>query len=162
MIVELRTLKKEDALISYKWRNDAEIWKYTSSKPDRYITPEMETEWITKALMNKDEKRYAILADGKYVGNIQLVKIKNHQADFHIFIGEKDYWGKGVAQKALKLVLDEAKKNNIRQINLECYKENVAAYHLYKKFGFEEATDNEKSPMIKMFLILQNDLGDCR
>ena len=60
----------------------------------------------------------------------------------------------------MKLVLDEAKKNNIRQINLECYKENVAAYHLYKKFGFEEAADNEKNPMIKMVLTLERKMED--
>ena len=37
--VLIRPLEVSDALTSYKWRNDPEIWKYTGSRPDMEITP---------------------------------------------------------------------------------------------------------------------------
>ena len=58
--IYLRPLKEENALISYKWRNDPEVWKLTGSKPDMLITPEIETSWIRKVLQDTTCRRFAI------------------------------------------------------------------------------------------------------
>ena len=67
MKITIRPLCIEDALTSYKWRNNPNIWKYTGNKPDKVITPEIETEWIKKVLKNENERRFAIIADGQYI-----------------------------------------------------------------------------------------------
>ena len=155
MFIELRPLKKEDALISYKWRNDPEIWKYTGSKPDKTITPEIETEWIERVLLKRDEMRFAILADGKYVGNTYLTGIKNGYAEFHIFIGEKEYWNKGVATKALENIIEIAKKEKIKTLTLTVNIKNKAAFLLYTKFGFKQKDKNGDTVyMIKSLISL--------
>jgi hypothetical protein len=41
----IRPLQESDALISFTWRNNLEIWKYTASKPNKYITSEIELKW---------------------------------------------------------------------------------------------------------------------
>jgi len=63
MDIFLRPLKVEDALTSYKWRNNPALWELTGSKPNRLITTEIETEWINKVLRRKDEIRFAICID---------------------------------------------------------------------------------------------------
>ena len=106
MEVTIRPLQRNDAFTSYKWRNDPNLWKLTGSKPDCIITPEIELAWIEKVMANIRDYRCAIVADGIYVGNIYLTNIQNKKADYHIFIGEKDYWNKGIAKRASKLIIE--------------------------------------------------------
>lgn len=136
MQVEIRPLKIDDAKISYKWRNNPVVWKYTGSKPDKFITEEIETKWLSEVLQRKNEKRYAIVVDNIYVGNTQLLNITEDDAVFHIFIGNTNYWGKGVGNIALQLVIEDAKKNKLKKLKLEVNKNNIPAYSIYKKNGF--------------------------
>ncbi len=138
MHVKIRPLKIEDALISYKWRNNPKIWEYTYNRPDKEITSEIEIQWLKRVLKKPDEKRFAIIADGKYVGNTQLTNITNEYAVLHIFIGETDYWGKNVASEAVALLIEYAKNElNLSEIYLEVNNGNKSAINLYKKLKFE-------------------------
>ena len=136
MTVVIRPLVKEDANISYKWRNNPEIWKYTGSRPDREITLDIELEWIENVLLRENEKRFAILVDNVYVGNTQLTSITDESAVFHIFIGDTKYWGKGVASKAMDLLMNFAKNElNLEKLILTVNQENKSAVNLYKRKG---------------------------
>ena len=100
MEVAIRPLREEDAYTSVKWRNDSEVFKFTGNTYKNEIKIENELEWIPKVVANPNDYRCAILADGVYVGNIYLTDIDGKAANYHIFIGNKEYWGKGVAKKA--------------------------------------------------------------
>lgn len=106
--VYIRPLVPEDALVSYQWRNNPRLWRFTGSRPDRQITPEMERAWLVEALKRENEKRYAIClrADDTYIGNVFLTDIRGGEAQIHIFIGNMDYWGKGRACEAILLIMD--------------------------------------------------------
>ena len=150
MEVTIRPLKEEDAYTSFKWRNDQEVFKYTGNTYDHEITIENELEWIRKVIANDNNYRCAILADGVYVGNIYLDDINTSQAHYHIFIGNKDYWGKGIAKKASMLILQKAfTKPMMQSIKLRVRKENTSAYYLYKTLGFvEQSIDSNWVTMI--------------
>jgi len=75
MEVKIRPLEPADALTSVIWRNDPEVFKYTGSVYTHTITLENEIEWINRVIGNADDYRCAIIADGKYVGNIYLTGI---------------------------------------------------------------------------------------
>ena len=152
MQVKIRPLIIEDAKTSYKWRNNPEVWKYTGSKPDRIITEDIETEWIKNVLKRNNEMRFAIIVDGKYIGNTQLTNIENQEVNFHIFIGEKDYWGKGIGSQVLKLMIEVAKNKNFKKIKLNVNSKNIAAYKMYIKYGFNIISSN--NDFISMALIL--------
>ena len=94
----LRLLEENDALTSFNWRNDERVWKHTGSRPDRIITQEIETEWIKTILQRDNEKRFAICIEStnKYIGNVQLTGIEDSKAEFHIFIGDVNFWGKNM------------------------------------------------------------------
>ncbi|PWN68327.1 GNAT family N-acetyltransferase [Chryseobacterium phosphatilyticum] len=175
--VLIRPLVKEDALTSYHWRNDPEVWKFTGSRPDREITQEIESEWIDRILKDEKSKRFAILCDNQYVGNVQLTNIENTTAEFHIFIGNKNFWGKGISQLATYQILYYAKEVlKLSEINLHVKPENIAAVKSYKRNNFvviEENSDDIKmslqlcelkNPTVSIFVMVYNHaqfLKDC-
>ena len=139
MKVYIRPLCVLDALTSYRWRNDPDIWKFTETKPDRYITKEIETEWIHTVLNDATSKRFAICTtEGDvYIGNVQLTDITNVTAQLHIFIGDKSYWGKGISTVATKLILQYAREIlNLKKIFLVVNINNIAAIKTYLKNNF--------------------------
>lgn len=144
--VHLRQLRIEDAEISYKWRNNPQIWKYTPYNPGRLITPEIEREWLINVLNCKDQRRFAICVqpDDKYIGNVQLLDINDVEAELHLFIGEPDYWGMGIGEAATTLTLDYAFHIlNLSRVKLTVDKDNLTAIRLYKKQGFIETTGTQ-------------------
>jgi RimJ/RimL family protein N-acetyltransferase len=146
----IRPLTLEDAATSYKWRNDPEIWRFTGARPSKEITERTEREWLANSLMDKTKSRFAILVDGVYVGNVQLTDIIPQQsAEFHIFIGEKTVWGKGVAKEATSQILTYAKEVlKLPSVYLEVNKDNIAAIKAYEKNGF--VTVGETNGSIRM------------
>ncbi len=144
--IYLRPLRVEDALISYKWRNDPEVWKYTGNRPDIAVTSEIETAWIKKVLQDTASKRFAIcLEDGdEYIGNVQLTNMTKNDAEFHIFIGEKSYWGKGVGYQATNELIKFTRKNiSLKQVYLFVKPVNTAAIRIYEKMGFYSVSEEK-------------------
>jgi diamine N-acetyltransferase len=125
--VYIRPLQVEDALTSYQWRNDPKIWRFTGSRPDRYITPEMETAWLISVLKRENEKRFAICLceNDQYIGNVFFTDIKNNECQGHIFIGEVKNWGKGRAFEVGWLALSYMFTNvQLELIYMEMHKNN--------------------------------------
>lgn len=145
MEVKIRPLKIEDAYTSVKWRNDSEVFKYTGNTYNHEITIDSELEWISKVISKTTDYRCAILADDTYVGNIYLTDIDNYTATYHIFIGERDYWGKGIAKAASLLLIGYGfDKLSLKTIRLKVRRPNIAAIRLYNSLGFETiATDKD-------------------
>ena len=147
MQVIIRPLQEQDAYTSVKWRNDPEVFKYTGNVYTNEIKIENELEWISKVITNNKagvDYRCAILADNVYVGNIYLTDIDNKSAHYHIFIGNKNYWGKGIAKLASVQILNYAFSNlRLEYVELRVKKQNTSAYELYKKLGFIEVEEHD-------------------
>ena len=154
LAIYIRSLKREDALTSYKWRNNPLIWELTGSKPDIEITKEIELSWIDKILKRKNEKRFAICIEktNQYIGNVQLTNIQNKKAEFHIFIGETKFWGKNIATIATNKVLNFADNDlKLKEVYLWVKKENIAAIRVYEKCGFIGSEEEGRLKMKYMF-----------
>lgn len=154
MEIYLRKLEEKDALTSYKWRNNPEIWKYTGNRPDKEITPEIELEWIRNVLKKQNEYRCAIclLENDEYIGNVQLTNIENGSAEFHIFIGETKYWSKGIGTQATKMMIKIGfEELKLKEIYLYVDKKNIPAIKAYLNCGFiiEECIGNKIKMVIK-------------
>lgn len=142
-IVTIRPLKEEDAKTSYKWRNDKDVFELTTAVYDFEISYDMELLWIRRVIANMNDYRCAIEADGHYVGNIYLTGINGESAEYHIFIGDKDYWGKGVAKEASKQILSYAfNRLNLSFVYLHVKQENVKAIRLYQSLGMVKVDEN--------------------
>lgn len=165
--VLIRPLVESDAETSWKWRNDPEIWKYTESRPDRTISLEMEKQWIQEAITESNSRRFAIMADDVYVGNIQLTNIEEGKnAQYHIFIGDKTYWQKGIASLATAQLIRYARNIlNLEALFLYVAPDHSAGMSLYTKYGFKRIDDQIKmtldlkedySPRVSVFMMVYN------
>ena len=111
------------------------------SRPDREITPAIETTWLEEVLKRTNEKRCAICieSDDRYVGNVQLTHIESSEAEFHIFIGDTDYWGKGICKLATREMVEIGFDHlNLDSIYLNVRLDNIAAFKAYESVGFVE------------------------
>lgn len=165
--VLIRPLREDDALISYNWRNDPVIWEKTGRSPDIFITEQIETEWIKKVLAEEDSDRFAILADNTYIGNIQITNITpGEEGEYHIFIGEKNYWGRGIATLATCQLLRYAREIlGLKRLYLFVKPQNEAAISMYRKCGFVSVSDEIKMvcdlavgqiPSVSVFMMTYN------
>lgn len=157
MDVYIRPLREEDALVSWRWRNDAAIWVFTGARPDCEITEAIELGWIRRAINEEGSKRFAICMSGtdEYIGNVQLTNITQDTAQFHIFIGNRSFWGRGLATQATKLLIKWARNTlQIKSIYLEVNRNNFAAIRAYEKSGFVPASVRaDKVLKMEVFLV---------
>ena len=136
--VYLRPLTVEDAAVSWRWRNDDDIWKYTASRPTVLVTEDMEREWATQAISDHTRVNFAICLkqSKRYIGNIYLVNITECKAELGIFIGDKLCRGKGYAQQAIAQLGKIARNNlGITEILIGVNKDNIPALITYLKSG---------------------------
>ncbi len=81
------------------------------------------------------------LVDNKIVGSCSLrtnearIRFK-HRGVIGITILQ-EHWGKGIGKNLFEFLIDEAKENGIRRLELETRVDNERAISLYKKMGFE-------------------------
>lgn len=147
MKVIIRPLKEEDAYTSVIWRNDPEVFKFTGNTYSQVITIDSELEWIRKVIANNKaglEYRCAIEVDGEYVGNIYLTDLSTRTGHYHIFIGNRNFWGRGVAKKASELIIRYGfEQLHLDGIRLKVKKTNTRAVRLYKSLGFVLKTEDD-------------------
>ena len=91
----------------------------------------------------KKEKMFAVrlLENDNLLGNVGFnsVDLLNCTATMGIMLGNPNYQRKGYGIEAIKLILDYGFSFlNLRNISLNVFEYNEAAYNLYKKVGFKE------------------------
>lgn len=145
MYITLRPLEEKDAYTSWRWRNDPEVFANTGRRYSGPVTLEDELQWIRTVLARPDERRFAIIADGVYIGNVYLTGIKDMSAEISIFIGEKEYWNQGIGTVANALCTEYAfKRLALNQVSSSVRIENKASGKAYEKLNFSEIShDNE-------------------
>jgi RimJ/RimL family protein N-acetyltransferase len=143
--VTIRPLEESDARTSVAWRNDPSLWTLTRSRPDREILLADEQAWIKRVIADSSSRRFAIVADGVYVGNVYLTDVDDRTAEYHIFIGNRKYHGRGVARRASEEILRYAREIlRLDAVRLEVHRQNHPAVSLYRSLGFEQTgTDGE-------------------
>ena len=58
-------------------------------------------------------------------------------ADISLLIGEKEYWGKGIATQAIELISNFAFETlNLHKLKAGCYSENIGSKKAFEKVGF--------------------------
>jgi len=164
--VYIRPLKVDDAKVSFNWRNNAKIWRFTGSKPDKEVTYEMERQWMEKVLERKNEKRFAICLEnsGQYIGNVFFTDIENDEAVINIFIGELSFWGESRADRALYLLMDHGFNSmNLTTIKTYIRPKNNAALALAVRTGFDrvgEFYDESISAMLEKHAVTKKKFNE--
>ncbi|KUO69313.1 MAG: acetyltransferase [Clostridia bacterium BRH_c25] len=135
----LSPVNPEDAEVYAKWINDLEVNIYLTSTPKIYSLSK-EREILER--ISKEEYCFAIVDSEKekVIGNIGLANVDliDKKAELGIFIGEKEYWGKGYGTEAIELLLDFSFNIlNLNSVMLIVKAFNKRGIRCYEKCGFK-------------------------
>lgn len=126
----------------YRWLNDSEVNRYLET---RYIPRSIQNirEFVEKMDGNPDEIFLAICLkeNDLHIGNIKLGPINwiHRFADISLLIGEKAYWGKGIATEAIMAVTRFAfDVLNLNKLQAGCYSKNIGSAKAFIKTGFTQ------------------------
>ena len=128
-----------DAETYTQWINDFDVTVNLLSTPSIY-TLEKEREILER--LSKEGTNLAIIdkLTDRVIGNCGLMNIDHisRKAELGIFIGDKEFWGKGYGTEAIELTLDFGfNVLNLNNIMLIVHSFNKRAIHCYEKSGFK-------------------------
>lgn len=137
----LRELRPEDANPDYyRWMSDYEVVRYTES---RFAPPSLEglREFVMRQAADPAVVFLAIVAkdSGRHIGNLKLGPINwlHRLGDVGIIVGEKQYWGKGYAAEAIRLLAGFALgRLGLHKLTASCYADNLGSIKTFEKAGF--------------------------
>jgi len=137
----LRGLCDDDTEANYpQWFNSRDVCLHNSHH--RFPYTRVEAKSFVESLTNdKTRLVFAIVMkhDLLHVGNISLQNIDYicRSAELAVIIGERKYWGRGIAFDAGKLLINHGfQQLNLRRISLGTSAENISMIKTAEKLGF--------------------------
>ena len=149
--IEPFVMTKDLAIQIADWYNDPEISPFvhptfTESLPHHY-TPQ---DVLDQHVPNPDMYKFLILDDLFAVGEFSITRNfhwllgpKEGTAWISIDIGEKAYWGKGIAKLAMAYMEEECRRLGFTRIELGVFENNLKARALYEKMGYVQFAKTE-------------------
>lgn len=142
--VYLKTLVSSSLDKTYvMWMNDPDVIKFLES---RFNAPESLKDIIRFVDQCNKSKNTLLLgifcrSSRLHIGNIKLGNINGyHQsAELGFLIGDKNYWGQGLASEAISLMCDFAFRSlKLKKLTAGCYEPNVGSARALIKCGFQK------------------------
>jgi [ribosomal protein S5]-alanine N-acetyltransferase len=141
--IYIRKLQPEDVSESYvSWMNDPEVVQFLESRWNHYSLDDLRS--YVKAL-NETENNYFfgifLISSDKHIGNIKVGEIDSihRYANIGIMIGDKNFWGKGIASEAISLVSRFCFEHlNLNKLKSNVYEPNTGSHKAFIKAGFKE------------------------
>ncbi len=136
--IYLRELEEKDVSQEYcNWLNDPIVNKFLCAKSAKMEELKL---YVKKRKQNPNCLFFGIflINSNKHIGNVKLEPIDwtDKRATLGICIGDKNYWGKGICNKVMKLIIEGAfSKLELEKIDLAVSSENKAAIICYLKAG---------------------------
>jgi len=137
--IRLRPFTREDLPRLKEWKEDEELAAYLGLK-----LPGEEVDYYRRCerLLGERTSRIFAIEDekGHLIGEVELNQItwRRRQAELHICIGDRKYWGKGYGTEAVRAVLNLAFiEMGLESVYLRVYRHNKRALRCYEKCGFK-------------------------
>lgn len=120
--------------LSWFWLNDPEV-KVLSNTPDFSI--EEQQMWFNNLKTNKQYRIWGIEAESKPIGAAGLKRITKTNACIFWYIGDKNFWGKGIGTFIASEITDKAKELELDYLYGEPLVENFRSINLLFKEGYK-------------------------
>ena len=137
--VSLRPFEREDAERYREWVNDAAVM----SLVDRVlpVTAEEHHRWYENIIANRRAVIFAVeaLPAKQFIGCIWLhdIDYRHRHAELRIVVGDKQYWGKGIGQEAIFLLVQFAfQQFNLHKLYAYVLANNARALGAFDNVGF--------------------------
>lgn len=139
--IYLRQLSSDEVTADYlAWMNDHQVTQYLES---RFYPQTMESirQFVDDCAADPACLFLAVRdrVTDKHIGNIKLHRIdtRHHSAEMSIMIGDKSFWGKGIATEAIKLLSSYAfTVLGLHKLTAECYSVNGGSRRAFEKAGY--------------------------
>jgi RimJ/RimL family protein N-acetyltransferase len=139
----LREVKESDVTDRYyHWLHDNVVNQFLES---RYTSWSMDSIRSYVKAMEKDPDTVflaiCLKETEQHIGNIKLGPINrvHRYAVISLVIGEKSWWGKGIATQAISLVSECAfTRLNLHKVCASCYVDNQGSSRAFEKAGFRQ------------------------
>ena len=119
---------------SWEWLNDPQI-KGLTLTPD--FTKQNQLSFYQGLSKTKDYWIKGITEDNVPIGAMGLKNINAFTGEYWGYIGEKQYWGKGIGEFMIQQAILRAKELMLLQIYLMVSEQNSRAKKLYSRMGFK-------------------------
>jgi len=150
MKIELVTYSEIFLELSWLWLNDNEIKQLINTSS---FTRNEQRKWFETLKDREDYKIWGIDIDHIHVGVCGLKNITKYDCEYWGYIGEKEFWGKGIGSFIMKSLIEYSKNQELESIWLTVIESNIRAIGLYTKYGFKIEAKDENN-LIKMRLKL--------
>jgi RimJ/RimL family protein N-acetyltransferase len=140
-LVYLRPVRPSDVRAGYaRWLNDPLINQFLESRFQKATEADLEA-YVARFAADPDHTFLAVVArdTDTHIGNVKLGPIDRHHqvADMGLLIGDRAYWGRGIATEVIRLVSRYAfDELGLRKVTAGCYSTNRAAIRAFEKAGF--------------------------
>jgi len=136
LLQELEEKHIDDTYLS--WFRDEEVTKFLEAKN---LTRQVVIDHLRYGRETNTYYMYAIISkeSSKHIGNLKVGPIvwKHRISDLVTVIGDRDYWGKGLATEAIKMGNRIAFEiHDLRKLSAGIYSDNVASIKCYLKAGW--------------------------
>ena len=140
-MIYLKELNSKNVNKTYlEWMNDKEIQQFTEQRYKKHTIKKIKI-FFNKKKKSKNEILYGIFTKKNklHIGNIKLgpTNFKHQTSEISYFIGDKNFWNKGYATKAIKEIIIIARQKKIKKLTAGFYKENVASKKILEKNNFK-------------------------
>ncbi len=149
-VVALRAMRWDDTdrLLSFINRLAEEKQKGKGAEIftgfEEKLTRKEEADWVADQMVrleNREMVNVVAEVDGKALGVGQITKGHYHETSHHGELGLTvlgSHRGRGIGKLMIKILLREAKKIGVRNVEVEFLATNQVAVHAYQRAGFTE------------------------
>jgi len=136
----IRPLRLIDINKNYiSWFSDLKVTEYLEAKN---ITIKDSKKYLKNGILKQNYYIYAICdkKTAEHIGNIKIGPIRRFDgvSDLVTVIGNKNYWGKGVATEAIKIIVKKSfSESGIRKFCASIDSNNKGSLNAYQSAGFK-------------------------
>ncbi|NTJ73620.1 GNAT family N-acetyltransferase [Enterococcus faecium] len=137
----IRPIEFEDASVIYEWKNNPQIFKYLGGGYKPQSLTEIQCYMNSLLKQTESNQRFLIVNEERQipVGLVGLYNIKqiHGTCEIGIYIGNKEFQGKGAGSIAVKKIEYYAKNFlNLRKISLFVVSNNISAVRFWEKMEY--------------------------
>ncbi len=145
----LRPYETGDISSWQKWDVDPEVQRFLPGPQNPPESDEQTLVYFKECEDEQDGYYWSIVwkENNQLIGTISLTEINSEQAtgELGLIVGEKEYWGRGVAQESLRLLTSLLPDLGIHRINAEFEEGNIALEKALIKAGFQKEAELKAS-----------------
>jgi RimJ/RimL family protein N-acetyltransferase len=139
--VLLRSLAVEDATQFHQWSQDRDVTQFSLSSYGYPQSKDDIAQWLSTINANSKSVSLGIccIKTGKIIGYAGITGIStlNRSGEYFILIGDKTYWGKGIATQVTKAVTEYGFNTlGLHRVELTAFAVNPWAVRAYEKAGY--------------------------